>query len=87
MKEKSVERTPHGDDPGVYIFGRRSLVIDGKAVLYDYSEKTAVFAVPGKKRRIRVEGKKLTVRICGPSASEVKGRIDSVSFVSVDDHV
>ena len=81
MREKNI-RIPHGEDPGIYLFGRRTLMIDGRAELTDYSEETVIFRPRTGKDLIRIDGKRLTVSACGSAASEVRGRIDEVKLVS-----
>ncbi len=80
MREKNI-RIPHGEDPGIYLFGRRTLMIDGRAELTDYSEETVIFRPRTGKDLIRIDGKRLTVSACGSAASEVRGRIDSVKYI------
>ena len=80
MREKKT-KIPHGEDPGIYIFGRGTVMIDGGAELTDYSPDTVVFRPRAGKDLLRIDGKRLTVSACGSAASEVKGRIDSVRYV------
>ena len=53
MREKNI-RIPHGEDPGIYLFGRRTLMIDGRAELTDYSEETVIFRPRTGKDLIRI---------------------------------
>ena len=68
------------NEPGVYIYGQRSVLIDGKAEIYEYSDKEVIFAVPGKKRYLTVYGRSLSVRVAGQNVSEVSGHIDGVKY-------
>ena len=69
-------------DPGVYIYGRRSVVIDGKAEIVDYTDETVIFRTRKKNVYLRIRGRSLTVRCAGDKFSEVSGRIDGVEYTA-----
>lgn len=75
------------NEPGVYIYGQRTAVIDGKAEIYGYSDIEVVFLLPGKKRFLTVYGRSLTVRCAGRYISEVSGHIDGVRYGVKNDKI
>ncbi|MBQ7698774.1 MAG: YabP/YqfC family sporulation protein [Clostridia bacterium] len=82
MKDKNTTKKDRFkiNEPGVYIYGQRTAVIDGNAEIYEYSDNEVVFSLPGKKRLLTVYGRSLSVRCAGRSVSEVSGHIDGVKY-------
>ena len=82
MKDKNTTKKERFNinEPGVYIYGQRTAVIDGDAEIYEYSDNEIVFALPGKKKFLTVCGRSLTVRCAGRYVSEVSGHIDGVKY-------
>ena len=65
-------------DLGVYIFGRREVIIDGGALIRDYSSESVVFS--SGRDTVVIYGRDLSVRVCGEGACEVTGRIGGVRY-------
>lgn len=81
MKRMKKDGTQRRADIGIYIFGRRTVMIDGSAELYDYTDAAVLFRPEKGGRFINIIGRGLTVKACGNEACEVSGVIDGVEFV------
>ena len=82
MKKKS-EKIKNGyriNELGVYIYGQRTVVVDGSAKILDYNKDKVVFSTNKKRVNLLICGKNLSVVIAGENVSEVSGFIQSVSF-------
>ena len=84
MKRVKKDGAPRCADIGIYVFGRRTVMIDGSAELYDYSDTAVLFRPEKGGRFINITGRGLTVKACGNEACEVNGVIDGVEFVKGD---
>ena len=65
---------------GVYIYGQRSVLIDGRAGIRDYTSEYVVFDTPKKNVYLKISGASLTVRTAGESVSEIRGFIREVCY-------
>ena len=70
-------------DLGVYIFSRREVIIDGGALIREYSSESVVFS--SGRQIVVIYGNDLSVRVCGDSACEVTGRIGGVRYGAGND--
>lgn len=81
MKQKDSFRL---NETGVYIYGQRSVIIDGKAEIYEYSDTSVVFFLGRKNKYLKIYGRSLSVRVAGQNVSEVTGHVDGVKFGDKD---
>ena len=63
---------------GVYIFGRHEVLIDGGAVIREYSGESVTLSLG--KTSVKINGSSLTVRAAGEGACEIRGRIDGLTY-------
>ncbi len=80
---KKGERIKNGyrlNELGVYIYGRRSVTVDGCAPIRDYTSERVIFDTGKKQLFLIISGKNLTVRLAGENVSEVRGLIRCVKY-------
>ncbi len=69
---------------GVYVYGQRAVLIDGKAGIRDYTSEYVVFDTPKKNVYLKISGAALTVRTAGEQVSEITGFIRSAEYLRGD---
>lgn len=79
-KREKIRNNFRLSELGVYIYGRRVVIVDGSASIKDYTADNVIFDTGKKKAMLVISGKNLTVRLAGENVSEVRGHICSVKY-------